>query len=909
MTLSAGMSQKFSFYKQPDVIAALEHLRLKINLDLPQSESVVSTKDLARFVQKLQTFQKDALGFSAVAAELDSPLVRIPAKLFKDLSPNGSLYTILRAAYVWRVENGVRRWDLDNKSKRALFVDMVRQITAALKKAGLLKYPCIALSESLSSKIRKELTEIAGKLQMSIRAPGSPEVTHLLQECPEHDDNNTSTGEEWYRSLEKRPGFVLLHYWYQPDSNDRWVPESSGDYLDPEPAPQHKGPWCLAIRWLRDSYQNNEWMNEEDYEADSSQSAADDEDGLNGEQDEAEAEVDGDSDGNASGVEEDELSDLSLEANEEDEEEDEDEEDEDEDGMKSVSRRGSIGRTRVRGATLEIEDDEDGLSITGRSLQDGPIARPHVRPVDLNKKGIRSRKYEYEPVPEAVIRNISHTEGLQVPPGTAYIHTKPKSQKYRWAFLKQVVPVKTREIGADRPVETSSDTAALKVDPDSTDADKSQVTLDTAADKAVKVSDVGTEKVEIDQQLELANLAIFQSINIPNTPWFDFSSVHKIERETVLGNLGEHVDANQERKYLRMRNGMIQAYIRDVSSSLTIEECCKFLDERLEDVAPVHRFLEYWGLINFPTTKTEPTDIRSMFQGLCRQRLDPTIDATISAVPPVYTPPETSQHPTSDMDVDPKGDSSKSFSSPMELTCETCKASCDQLAYQQIKKPHIVLCPDCYLNGNFPSDTPSSDFMCLQGISREQGPSYEPWTESEILRLLEAVEMFGTNWEKIAHHVGPVRGPHECLVQFLRSDLAEPISNPTISEEKNADAPTTITALNYTPNPIMALLKLLTSVVHPGIAAEAAKEALAAGAELLSNQDWSTEISAKKGEIVARMLRVARSTARELSEHESNEIKTLIVALTDYQVRKLTLKIQSLRDVDALFKPVALPTS
>lgn len=79
-------------------------------------------------------------------------------------------------------------------------------------------------------------------------------------------DTSDDTDEEWCRTLEKKDGKVLIHWWYYPDSYDTWLPDTDTSLADPEPAPEHAGAWHVSVRWLRDSLTYNEWMNEEDYE-------------------------------------------------------------------------------------------------------------------------------------------------------------------------------------------------------------------------------------------------------------------------------------------------------------------------------------------------------------------------------------------------------------------------------------------------------------------------------------------------------------------------------------------------------------------------------------------------------------------------------------------------------------------
>jgi SWI/SNF related-matrix-associated actin-dependent regulator of chromatin subfamily C len=100
------------------------------------------------------------------------------------------------------------------------------------------------------------------------------QATHIVHHSQE--ELESPEGEEWLRTLEKKGGRVLVHYWYYPDSYDEWLLETSSEFMDPEPVPEHAGPWNISSRWVRDSERYNEWMNEEDYEPSSDQNSEQD---------------------------------------------------------------------------------------------------------------------------------------------------------------------------------------------------------------------------------------------------------------------------------------------------------------------------------------------------------------------------------------------------------------------------------------------------------------------------------------------------------------------------------------------------------------------------------------------------------------------------------------------------------
>ncbi|KND03641.1 uncharacterized protein SPPG_01114 [Spizellomyces punctatus DAOM BR117] len=403
-------SSKYAYYRQPDIIAQFEPLRSKLSLSITIDHTA---KELAKFTEKLVGFQHAVLG----SPNKTRPFVRIPHKLFKDFNLDGALYTVLKIAFTWRMDHGVKRWDLENPTKRDTYIGLLRVIVEGLVREGFVKYPCIAFGKSLGEDVREELVELAPLVQATIVPYMTPSVTHILQESPEHETAATTTEQEWYRTLEKRNGYVLLHYWYKPDSADVWMPESSGDYLDPEPAPEHQGPWRLSVRWLRDSVANNEWMNEEDYEAENPEPPDD------GEDDDQEDEEDDDED-------DDEEDDDDDDDEEEEEEEEEEIEDEEEDDMSDVSIEGD----------MDGQDNQPPKPTPNTPLEPTPKALPIpiTTPIDLDRKGIRAKKYEYEPIPNGILSNISQTIQPCMPSGTLLSQTATPAQQ--WDFTTETSP-------------------------------------------------------------------------------------------------------------------------------------------------------------------------------------------------------------------------------------------------------------------------------------------------------------------------------------------------------------------------------------------------------------------------------------------------------------------------------------
>merc|ERR1712012_167108 len=98
------------------------------------------------------------------------------------------------------------------------------------------------------------------------------------------------------------------------------------------------------------------------------------------------------------------------------------------------------------------------------------------------------------------------------------------------------------------------------------------------------------------------------------------------------------------------------------------------------------------------------------------------------------------------------------------------------------------------------------------------------WTDQETLLLLEGLEMYKDDWNKVCEHVGS-RTQDECILHFLRL----PIEDPYLEQpEHGAMGPLAYQPIPFSGsgNPIMSTVAFLASVVDPRVAASAAKSAM-----------------------------------------------------------------------------------
>ena len=80
-----------------------------------------------------------------------------------------------------------------------------------------------------------------------------------------------------------------------------------------------------------------------------------------------------------------------------------------------------------------------------------------------------------------------------------------------------------------------------------------------------------------------------------------------------------------------------------------------------------------------------------------------------------------------------------------------------------------------YASDRIPAPYTSSDFVRVVNADAEKSgelAGISDWTETETLRLLEALEQFGEDWVQVAEHVG-TKNKEQCVLQFLRLPIED----------------------------------------------------------------------------------------------------------------------------------------
>ena len=204
--------------------------------------------------------------------------------------------------------------------------------------------------------------------------------------------------------------------------------------------------------------------------------------------------------------------------------------------------------------------------------------------------------------------------------------------------------------------------------------------------------------------------------------------------------------------------------------------------------------------------------------------------------------------------------------------CYSCGIDCTRVRYHYAKAPpqsatgksaamtKYDLCASCFLEARFPNTSSAVDWVNLKWdkIENENYPGNfdkeVPWTDSELLLLLEGLELFDDDWNSVSDHVGS-RTREECVLKFLQLEIEDKYLDPESTTESSSVGPASANMaylsnghLPFTQadNPVLSVMSFLAGLADPNVTAAAAGKSVdvvrRTMRERLDKDDTSKEI-------------------------------------------------------------------
>ncbi|EFX80450.1 hypothetical protein DAPPUDRAFT_51378 [Daphnia pulex] len=670
-----------------------------------------TAKSLSTSITQVIQFQEDTYGKNVAKP----PLTRIPTKCFLDFRPNGGICQILATVYKYRTDHGWRRMDFASPSRMERHIEMMVAIEKALIQAKCLVQPNIYIMPDVDKGLVGKLKEIV-KRHQGLIAETEAEATHLVHSAADPLE------EEYARPLFRRDRNTLLHWYYFPDSYDKWDtielpvdPPELSDYLESLNEP-HKT-YRVAANWLLDLDQYNEWMNEEDYEVDAS------------------------------------------------------------------------GKKKVHKLRLSVED----LMSGGDSKQKGKTPSTLKRRRSPSPAGSGSTKAAATPTTAGGAGN--KRKSVRPALGKKFKGGEEDSDDLTRDMDDPPSDTNLREVEVPKshPVPGGPPPTAIKKDADWMPTKGAALTdLDEEGEKLADITLVTPQDDPHGQQHDDNVTDQTHHIIIPSyAAWFDYNSIHSIERRALPEFFNGKNRSKTPEVYLAYRNFMIDTYRLNPTEYLTSTACRRNLAGDVCAIMRVHAFLEQWGLVNYQVDG----DSRPM---------------------PVGPPPTSHFHILSDT---PSG--LQPVNPPRTTQPSAAKTLIDMDKKTAIAARQSETAP---VANNFGLKL---DQYSRKSSSVLKNKATREWTEQETLLLLEGLELYKDDWNKVCEHVG-TRTQDECILHFLRLPIEDPFFEDVELGGGGAVGPLAYQPIPFSQagNPIMSTVAFLASVVDPRVAAAAAKAAM-----------------------------------------------------------------------------------
>lgn len=295
--------------------------------------------------------------------------------------------------------------------------------------------------------------------------------------------------------------------------------------------------------------------------------------------------------------------------------------------------------------------------------------------------------------------------------------------------------------------------------------------------------------------------------------WFEFSEVHEIEKRSIPDFFDDSSRFKTPKAYKDARNFMINTYRLSPYEYLTMTAVRRNIAMDVASIVKIHAFLEKWGLINYQIDpRSKPSLIGPSFTGHFQVILD-----TPQGLKPFVPSELVKEEPTEETETKAQESAPAEYKFlgrepfPVNLSlrksvydttqdfnalqsrdktsrqihktyvCHTCGNDAVMVHYHNLRARDANLCSRCFQEGHFGANFQSSDFIKMEDDMRT---GKRQWSDQELLLLLEAIEMYEDQWEKIADHVGNTKSIEECVEKFLTLPIEDKYIDDIVGEVK-----------------------------------------------------------------------------------------------------------------------------
>ncbi|WOK92280.1 hypothetical protein Cni_G00971 [Canna indica] len=261
--------------------------------------------------------------------------------------------------------------------------------------------------------------------------------------------------------------------------------------------------------------------------------------------------------------------------------------------------------------------------------------------------------------------------------------------------------------------------------------------------------------------------------------WFSWKMIHPVEKHMLPSFFNGKSENRTPEVYMGIRNSIMKKFHSNPQTQVELKDFSELSVGDKDARQEVFDFLDHWGLINFhPFPPSEPEATKSDADDGDKTSLLVDKLYQFETIPPFprFTPKkEEPLVPKAPPSLFPESsladDLFKAGGSSVEYHCNSCSADCSRKRFHCQKQADFDLCTDCFNDGKFGSGMSRADFILMES-GEGPGLSGGSWSDQETLLLLEALELFGENWNEIAEHVA-TKTKAQCILHFLQMPIED----------------------------------------------------------------------------------------------------------------------------------------
>jgi SWI/SNF related-matrix-associated actin-dependent regulator of chromatin subfamily C len=165
------------------------------------------------------------------------------------------------------------------------------------------------------------------------------------------------------------------------------------------------------------------------------------------------------------------------------------------------------------------------------------------------------------------------------------------------------------------------------------------------------------------------------------------------------------------------------------------------------------------------------------------------------------------------------------------IYCHNCGTDCTRVRWHHSKSENYDVCPQCFIDKRFAANQNKSEFVKMENKNYSIIPDRDAtWTEEELLLLLEGLELYDEDWNKICDHVS-TKTREECVLKFLQLEIEDHYVEPDPHEKDQAGLAVAYLGEGHVPfsnveNPVLSVLTYLAGLADPSVVAAATGRAV-----------------------------------------------------------------------------------